>query len=721
MSKRTRDLLEVFPIRRIENDFLISIHGDYSACFEVLLPEIFSLSAKVEMIGTHRMESGDFRDMNEIWGKAINVMPINTIIHKQDIFTVDTYKPRYEVKDSFDKASERHFNERPFLTHRSLLYITKTHPNRQNLSSISTTLVSGRLIPRDIGDPRQQEEFMDALAQFVSILTSTKKVGLRRIKADELFNKEGRPGILERYMSLDFTGENVPLCDTQMDGDIYVGNKLVKFFSIADVDDLPDTVYTHNRKESLSSEHSTINVSFAAPVSMMLNVDHIYNQYIFKMDKNVAFPKLQQRSQQMRAMSTFSKANEVNARLIDQYLDTTAETGYVPVQCHFNVMVWTEDKTRLPQIRNQVNSAISLMGVRPRENGTDAALLFWAGIPGAAADLPVEDRFWTLLPQACCLLNQESNTEGDLSTFGVKVVERLSGRPLLVDFSDVPMEERWVTNRNKFVLGGSGSGKSFLTNHFAKTYLSGGTHMVIVDVGDSYEGLCQMLGGKYLTYQEDNPIRFNPFYIESRKRPNTEKKQAIKALILSLWKKEEEAMTRLEETAISLAVTGYFDSLQENMAVRPCFNTFYEFLQGDFKQMLQTKGVSTNHFDYQAFMITMEPFYEGGEYDYLLNSEDSMDLLQVPFIVFELDNIKDHPILFPVVTIIIMDTFITKMRQLPKTTRKIILIEEAWKAIMKQEMAEFIKYLYKTVRKYFGEAWIVTQEVDDIINSTVVR
>jgi len=229
-----------------------------------------------------------------------------------------------------------------------------------------------------------------------------------------------------------------------------------------------------------------------------------------------------------------------------------------------------------------------------------------------------------------------------------------------------------------------------------------------------------MLGGKYLTYQVDNPISFNPFFIESRLKPDIEKLEAIKALLLSLWKKEEESLTRLEETALSSAVTGYFDYLEKNQSVFPSFNTFYDYLQVGFKQFLLEKNYKEKHFDYDGFLLTMEPFYKGGEYDYLLNSEKNLDLINEPFIVFELDNIKDNKILFPVVTIIIMDTFITKMRQL-KGVRKIILIEEAWKAIMKAEMAEYVKYLYKTVRKHFGEAWIVTQEVDDIINSPIVR
>jgi len=155
-------------------------------------------------------------------------------------------------------------------------------------------------------------------------------------------------------------------------------------------------------------------------------------------------------------------------------------------------------------------------------------------------------------------------------------------------------------------------------------------------------------------------------------------------------------------------------------ALHNSFNAFYEFVKGEYREILRAKEVREKDFDIANFLNVLEPYYKGGEYDYLLNSDRELDLLGKRFIVFEIDAIKDHKILFPVVTIIIMETFINKMRRL-KGVRKMILIEEAWKAIAKEGMAEYIKYLFKTVRKFFGEAVVVTQEVDDIIASPVVK
>lgn len=75
--------------------------------------------------------------------------------------------------------------------------------------------------------------------------------------------------------------------------------------------------------------------------------------------------------------------------------------------------------------------------------------------------------------------------------------------------------------------------------------------------------------------------------------------------------------------------------------------------------------------------------------------------------------------LFPLVTLIIMDVFIQKMRI--KKNRKVLVIEEAWKAVASPMMAEYIKYLYKTARKFWAMVGVVTQELQDIIGSPIVK
>lgn len=96
------------------------------------------------------------------------------------------------------------------------------------------------------------------------------------------------------------------------------------------------------------------------------------------------------------------------------------------------------------------------------------------------------------------------------------MVDRLTGKPLHLDISDLPMKKGVITNRNKFILGPSGSGKSFFTNHLTRQYYEQGTHIVLIDTGNSYQGLCEMIrrktageDGIYFTYTDETPIAFN--------------------------------------------------------------------------------------------------------------------------------------------------------------------------------------------------------------------
>ena len=389
-------------------------------------------------------------------------------------------------------------------------------------------------------------------------------------------------------------------------------------------------------------------------------------------------------------------------------------------------MAWSDDREKLKRIKNDVGSQLALMEAKPRHNTVDGPTLFWAAIPGNAGDFPSEESFHTFIEQALCLFIGETSYKDSLSPFGIRMVDRLTGKPVHLDISDLPMKNGTITNRNKFILGPSGSGKSFFTNHMVRQYYEQGAHVLLVDTGNSYQGLCSLIharthgeDGIYFTYEEKDPIAFNPFYVEDGIF-DIEKKESVKTLILTLWKRDDEPPTRAEEVALSNAVNLFLEKIRRDSSIKPSFNTFYEFIRDEYQDILKEKRTREKDFDVWGFLNVLEPYYKGGEYDYLLNSDKQLDLQSKRFIVFELDNIKDNKVLFPIVTIIIMETFINKMRKL-KGIRKMILLEEAWKAISKEGMAEYLRYLFKPVRKFFGEAVVVTQEVEDIISSPIVK
>jgi len=706
-----------FPLLSVENGCIVSKDADLTVAFEVELPELYTVTAD------------EYEAMHSSWIKAVKVLPEHSVVCKQDWFVKETYRPKTDDgEQSFlTRSYELHFNERPYLNHKCYLFLTKTTRERSRRKSDFNTLCRGFLLPKEITDKDAAARFLEAVEQFERIMNDSGHIRLRRLETDEITGTKERPGLVEKYFSLSLEDETAVLQDICLKpGRMRIGDKRLCLHTLSDTEDLPGRLSTDMRYERMSTDRSDCRLSFAAPVGLLLSCNHIYSQYVFIDDAQEILQMMEKNSRNMLSLSKYSRSNAVNQEWTEMYLDEAHTKGVLPVRCHCNVIAWAEDAEEFRRIKNDTGSQLAMMECTPRYNTIDTPVIYWAGIPGNAGDFPSEESFYTFLEQAVCLFAGETNYRSSPSPFGIRLADRQNGIPVHVDISDLPMKRGIITNRNKFILGPSGSGKSFFTNHLVRQYYEQGAHILLVDTGNSYQGLCRMIhdrtngkDGIYITYEEDNPISFNPFYTESGKF-DVEKRDSINTLILTLWKREDESPKRSEEVALSGAVNAYIRKISENRNIRPDFNGFYEFVADDYRRMIEEKKVREKDFDIDGFLNVLEPFYRGGDYDFLLNSDKELDLTGKRFIVFELDNISSNKVLLPVVTLIIMETFIAKMRRL-KGIRKMILIEECWKALMSANMSEYIKYLFKTVRKYFGEAVVVTQEVDDIISSPIVK
>ena len=705
------------PLLAVEHGCIISKDADITVAFEVALPELFTVT------------SAEYEAMHVAWCKAIKVLPHYSVVHKQDWFISERYKPELQKDDlSFlDRSFERHFNERPYLSHRCYLFLTKTTKERARQQSNFSTLCRGRLTPKELNH-EMVVKFMESIEQFERIINDTGYIRLRRLSDDEIVGTDDKSGLIERYMSLTMEDvsclEDIDLSARQM----RIGDKMLCLHTLSDTDDLPAKVSTDNRYERLSTDRSDCRLSFASPVGLLLPCNHIYNQYVFIDDHDENLAKFEKTARNMNSLSRYSRSNAINKEWIDRYLNEAHSYGLTSVRCHCNIMAWSDDTEELRRIKNDVGGQLATMGCMPRHNTIDCPTLFWAAMPGNEADFPAEESFYTFIEPAACFFTAETNYQSSLSPFGIKMVDRLTGKPLHLDISDEPMKRGITTNRNKFILGPSGSGKSFFTNHLVRQYYEQGTHVLLIDTGNSYEGLCNLIhnrthgeDGIYYTYTEDNPISFNPFYTDDGVF-DVEKKDSIKTLLLTLWKSEDDRVTKTESGELGSALSMFLDRMRADKDIVPCFNSFYEFMRDEYRAEMAQRPIPIykQDFDVDNFLTTLRQYYHGGRFDFLLNSRENIDLLGKRFIVFEIDSIKDNKELFPIVTIIIMEAFINKMRRL-KGVRKMLICEEAWKALSSANMAEYMKYLYKTVRKYFGEAVVVTQEVDDIISSPIVK
>ena len=706
-----------FPLLAVEHGCIISKDADITVAFEVELPELYTVTG------------AEYEAIHGCWCKAIKVLPYFCVVHKQDWFIKEKYMPELQKDDmSFlSRSFERHFNERPYLKHSCYLYLTKTTKERNRMQSNFSTLCRGHIIPKEL-DKETAGKFMEAAEQFERIMNDSGFVRLRRLSTDEIVGTEKSAGLIERYFSLmpegDTTLQDIDLSAKEM----RIGDNRLCLHTLSDAEDMPGKVATDIRYEKLSTDRSDCRLSFASPVGLLLSCNHIYNQYVIIDNSEENLQKFEKSARNMQSLSRYSRSNSINREWIDQYLNEAHSYGLTSVRAHFNVMAWSDDAEELKHIKNDVGSQLASMECVPHHNTIDCPTLYWAAMPGNAADFPAEESFHTFIEQAVCLFTGETNYRDSPSAFGIRMADRISGKPLHIDISDLPMKRGITTNRNKFVLGPSGSGKSFFMNHLVRQYYEQGTHVVLVDTGNSYQGLCEMIhrktrgkDGIYFTYTEDKPISFNPFYTDDGVF-DVEKKDSIKTLLLTLWKSENEPATKTESAELGSAVNAYLLKLRQDSNIVPSFNTFYEYLRDVYRKEMEERYIKVEKSDFNIdnLLTTLRQYYRDGRYDFLLNSAENIDLLHKRFVVFEIDSLKDNAELFPVVTIIIMEAFINKMRRL-KGVRKQLICEEAWKALSSANMASYLQYLYKTVRKYFGEAIVVTQEVDDIISSPIVK
>jgi len=519
------------PFLSVEDGCIVSKDADVTVCFRVTLPELFSVT------------SSEYEAIHAAWVKAVKVLPDYSIVHKQDWFIKENYTPDLQQDElSFlSRSFERHFNERPFLNHFCYLFLTKTTKERARMQSNFSTLCRGYILPKEVNREVFQK-FADAVGQFEQIINESGFIRLERLTNGEICGTSDTSGIIEKYLTLSPSGDRC-LEDIDLQADrMRIGDKLLCLHTLSDVEDLPGNVGTDCRFEKLSTDRSDCRLSFAAPLGLLLPCDHIYNQYVFIDNSADNLRHFEKTIKNMQSLSRYSRQNQINKELIDLYLNEAHSQGLTSVRCHCNVMAWAEDEDELKQIRNDVGGQIAMMECTPRHNTVDVPTLFWAAMPGNAGYFPAEESFYTFVEPALCFFTEETNYRSSPSPFGIRMCDRISGKPLHIDLSDLPMKRGVTTNRNKFVLGPSGSGKSFFMNHLVRQYYEQGTHVVLVDTGNSYQGLCEMIhhktkgeDGIYFTYTEENPISFNPFYTDDYVF-DVEKKDSIKTLLLTLWK-----------------------------------------------------------------------------------------------------------------------------------------------------------------------------------------
>jgi conjugation system TraG family ATPase len=632
-----------------------------------------------------------YESYHTCFGQIIKLLTDNYILQKTDIISVKEYQPVEVRSDYLSQKYFAHFKGRKYRDVQTYLTVTKQN-NRQKFFSYSD---------------KDSKDFCNNISKVVDTLAS---YGIKT----NILNKEVISQLHRNFLAFNFSDPVYSIGNIACDkSGLDFGEKSMRVISIIDPEymNLPNQMSAFRTGSQSLSGFPSDNFSFLLDVPDADTI--VYNQVIFIPDQMKVKKDMELKKKRHSSMPDPENKLSVND-IEDMFIDI-AQNNELIVKAHFSILVASTPQ-QLPRVCNAIDTHLFGLGIIPGRNTYNQMELFRAAIPGNADELKVWDKFTVSRPAALCFFFKENLMETEDSDYLLYFTDR-QGIPIGVDTSEKVMQSGRINSRNRFCLGPSGSGKSFLTNTYVKQCHELGADVILVDTGHSYSGLCRYVNGKYITYREDKPITMNPFKIEAVEN-NEEKREILKSLIGLIWKGIDGKLTQVEDSIISKCIADYYnDYFGNKMYVTSLsFDSFYEFSTVQIQQVVSTLSI---RFDIQEYSFILKKFYKGGQYEKILNDDFDSTLFNERFIVFEIDSIKENKLLFPITTLVVMDVFIQKMRY--KKNKKILVIEEAWKAIASPMMAGYILYLYKTVRKFNGEAMVVTQELSDIIGNEIVK
>ena len=708
--------------------------GEYSAVLKIENP-----------VQKYCADIDSYYEFTQLFTALAQTLGEGYALHKQDIFVRRRFAEETGGDREFlSEAYFRYFEGRPYTD--SMCYLTVTQEAKKS-----------RLFSYD------GKKWRDFLVKIRKVHDQLRDGGVQA----RFLNKAEASEYVDRYFAMDFKNRIVSMTNFRADEDtVSMGGKRCKVYSLVDVDyaALPSLIRPYTNIEVNNTE---MPVDLVSVIDNIPNADTVvYNQVIFLPNQKRELSLLDKKKN--RHASIPNPNNQMAVEDISRVQEVIARESKQLVYTHFNMMMAVDADTDLQKCTNHLENAFGRMGIHISKHAYNQLELFVGSFPGNCYALSEEyDRFLTLSDAAICLMYKERVQHSEETPLKIYYTDR-QGVPVAIDITGKEGKNKLTDNSNFFCLGPSGSGKSFHMNSVVRQLHEQGTDVVMVDTGNSYEGLCEYLGGKYISYTEKNPITMNPFRI-NRAELNVEKTGFLKNLVLLIWKGSQGTVTKTEERLIEQVITEYYDTyfngfdgftplqredLHKSLVIDErnrgdrrdesaqdraerieeiidemehrrkelkveelSFNSFYEYSVQRIPDICDENRISG--IDLSTYRYMMKDFYRGGNHEKTLNENMDSSLFDETFIVFEIDSIKDDPLLFPLVTLIIMDVFLQKMRI--KTNRKVLVIEEAWKAIASPLMAEYIKFMYKTARKFWASVGVVTQEIQDIIGSEIVK
>ena len=711
------DIRDNFPVMNGGDGVILSKRGDICVGWELTLPPAF------------RCNEAAYDSLVTTMAAAIQLLPDYTIVHKQDVFMRKAYRAE-KAAGFLERAYEEYFDGREYLAHKCRLWLSFS--SRKNIRGGSSGLLG--LTGAGLPSGAEISRCLTAAEQFAAMLNGNGLWTLRRLTERDIFGKmpgqaghdvEGAGhdgvGILQDYLNYTDEGPDV-LSDIQVEpAGLRIGNKSIVCHLFADLDQLPGEVASCKRVSALSTENSVVSLSWLNDIGQSLDCEHVVNWFSVKEPLKDIHGSLESKRRQMQSMSARNAENRKYAEEINEYLETVAVQQMSTVRCHVSVFS-TDD--------NATTTVISKLGITPVRDIANAPAQFWSSIPGNESGLAFSEYMTMELNSALCL-NLYDGFDTGIPGGVLKMSDRIRLVPQRFDIQEKALDAGLIENYNVFLLGPSGSGKSFFMNKYLRSCYVAGQQCFLIDVGDSYRALCHIIkeessgkDGTYYTFEKGKPVSFNPFRNHRRfSQADSEAMNFLFTLMVTLWKNGKVEISSSAEKYVRESISQFLRQWempgQAGHDGDPVFNDYFEYVRDVFGDLLKAEEAGKEYFDLKDYLISLEQFYTGGPYDYLLNSNESVNILEDRFVVFEIDHIKGDPVIYPITTLVIMDAFMEKMTS--SSDFKVMCIEEAWKAIMGTQMATYMLELWKTARKHRTSAMVVTQELKDITSSPIIK
>ena len=699
LKRGERSLTEAFPVLGIENDKVAFKDGRVSIGFEIQGAEMETWSPS------------EYASFNDHLVQQIGNFPDFTTIQKTDIYYHQEWHGDNESTEFFEMKLKKHFSDNLVLNHRSYLFITfptqasnshkEIHP--LNTLMMATKSMLGSNIFRDIERSLARTEALGI--EFMRGLEGKHGISLNRLKEADLIK------LYQEYFSLDFgqdSAEHSCAIVASEDG-VHVGEKRLNIVTMQNRGSFLD--------DAVENGHGV-----AAPYTYMLGnylqIPHITTTTIKLDDTERGLKKLDQNNFFNKTIGTLgTQDNDISGDTIERFTAMVRAQNQRLASVSISLMLYESDPfVRGKYVAEAKRQMRGIAGSQCIVESSDTLPLYFANAPGNAFN----NYRWMMMSDVMgskyfnFITNTRSAAKGDL------ICDRF-GNPIRLNFFNTQL-----SNQNAIIVGETGGGKSFTNGFFMIQRKERKARQVIIDKGGTYRNMLQLLNGDsfqqtYFEYNPERPMAFAPFRIQAESdgsfRVDHAKKIMLLGLLVTIWKgaKDIDTVTEVEKSILLDIVDNYYDHCGPNQ-VKPSFSTFYQYCEQLLKDSTSDQDLQMKfgYFDMQAFLLVTRKYHDGS-LQALLNADTQQDLSEHNLICFDLGRIQDDPMVYPIVTQLIIQLVLDQLEQFPDE-EKFIYIDEAW-SMLEGTLGDFMQGMYRTIRKLNGSIWLITQNIDDILKS----